>query len=588
MSDLKGIPVVQEAAAPRSGEKYRTAQGHAAIKDGVKTPPGLRDDADAAQARRRALGGKPRWLKAPLGSGAAYDGVRRIVREHRLATVCEEAKCPNIGECWNAGTATIMLMGEVCTRACRFCSVDTGNPRGWLDAEEPANTARSVQLMGLKYVVLTSVNRDDLADGGAAHFAATVRAIKAVNAGTAVEALTPDFQGVLADVETVVDSGLDVFAQNVETVRRLTHPVRDPRAGYGQTLAVLAHAKRHRPGVLTKTSLMLGLGETDEEIAATMDDLRGAGVDLLTLGQYLRPTANHLPIERFVSPAEFDRYRKWALQKGFRECVAGPLVRSSYRAEQALSGNNAGLDNAKLAAVANNSAAAVQTARPAPLVKWLGRVDYEPTWRAMQRLTDVRDAQTPDEIWLLEHPPVFTLGMNADPRHVLLAGDIPVVQIDRGGQVTYHGPGQLVVYPLIDLKRAGLGVRDLVSALEKAVVAYAATLGIEAAPRRDAPGVYVDGAKLASVGIRIRRGASYHGLALNVDMDLGPFQRINPCGYEGLAMTQLATLCAPDGRRGGASAAQLGIENVARQFVPHLLAALGFAATAATTVAASH
>jgi lipoic acid synthetase len=187
------------------------------------------------------------------------------------------------------------------------------------------------------------VNRDDLEDGGAGHFAACVREIKRLCPETAVEALTPDFQGALDDVETVVDSGLDVFAQNVETVRRLTHPVRDPRASYEQTLAVLAHAKKHRPDVLTKTSLMLGLGESDAEILATMDDLRAVGCDLLTLGQYLRPTINHLAVERFLTPAEFESYREAALARGFIECVAGPLVRSSYRAEQALARNNAGL-----------------------------------------------------------------------------------------------------------------------------------------------------------------------------------------------------------------------------------------------------
>ncbi|MBM4233461.1 MAG: lipoyl synthase [Gammaproteobacteria bacterium] len=333
--------VVAVSSLVRSGEKYRTERGFSAIRDGIKATAG---------APLRVPGGKPRWLKAPLAAGENYDFVRRTVREHRLVTVCEEAKCPNIGECWNAGTATIMLMGEVCTRACRFCAVDTGNPRGWLDPEEARNTARTVALMRLRYVVLTSVNRDDLPDGGAAHFAAAVRAIKEISPQTAVEALTPDFQGVLADVETVVDSGLEVFAQNVETVRRLTYPVRDPRAGYEQTLRVLAHAKRHRSVVLTKTSLMLGLGETDQEIIATMDDLRAHDVDLLTLGQYLQPTANHLPMARFVTPEEFDRYREWALARGFRECVSGPLVRSSYRAEQALVGNNAGLDNAALAA----------------------------------------------------------------------------------------------------------------------------------------------------------------------------------------------------------------------------------------------
>ena len=341
MPEFKNIPVVgappRNAERVRSGEKYVTPQGFTAIKDGARARGG---------ATAPAPTGKPRWLKAPLAAGAGYDAVRRTVREHRLATVCEEAKCPNIGECWNAGTATIMVMGAVCTRACRFCSVDTGNPRGWLDAEEPANVAASVELMKLRYVVLTSVDRDDLPDGGAAHYAACVRAIKQRTPGTAVEALTPDFQGVLRDVEQVVDSGLEVFAQNIETVRRLTHPVRDPRAGYEQTLAVLAHAKAHRPGVLTKSSLMLGLGETDAEIGECMDDLRAAGVDVLTLGQYLRPTVNHLAVARFVEPAEFLQYRDWGLQRGFRECVSGPLVRSSYRAEQALAGNNVGLVNA--------------------------------------------------------------------------------------------------------------------------------------------------------------------------------------------------------------------------------------------------
>jgi lipoic acid synthetase len=343
MESFKGIPRL--AGAPvRSGEKYVTPQGFTAIKDGLKQT--------AVLPGARAPTGKPRWLKAPLAAGPGYDFVRRTVREHRLSTVCEEAKCPNIGECWNAGTATVMLMGAVCTRACRFCAVDTGNPRGWLDREEPQNVAASVALMRLKYVVLTSVDRDDLSDGGASHYADCIRAIKQRNPHTAVEALTPDFQGVLAHVEAVLESGPEVFAQNVETVRRLTHPVRDPRAGYEQTLSVLAHAKRHRPQALTKTSLMLGLGESDAEIVECMDDLRAIGVDIITLGQYLRPTINHLAVERFVSPPEFEQYRAAALARGFRECVAGPLVRSSYRAEQALAGNNVGLDLRPLAASA--------------------------------------------------------------------------------------------------------------------------------------------------------------------------------------------------------------------------------------------
>jgi lipoic acid synthetase len=327
-SQEKLIPAVQIT----SGEKFVNDRGITAIKDGIKT-----------QGRDGARQAKPDWLRIRARGGATYERVKGIVHEHRLATVCEEAKCPNMSECWSAGTATIMLMGDVCTRACRFCAVNTGNPRGWLDPEEPDNTARSVQLMGLKYVVLTSVNRDDLPDGGAGHYAECVRTVKSTNPETAVEALTPDFLGKLDDVETVVDSGIEVFAQNVETVRRLTHPVRDPRAGYQQTLDVLAHAKQHRPEVLTKTSLMLGLGETDDEILEAMDDLRCANVDILTFGQYLQPTANHYPIDRYVSPEEFETYREWGLEKGFMEVVSGVFVRSSYRAEQVLQKNNVGL-----------------------------------------------------------------------------------------------------------------------------------------------------------------------------------------------------------------------------------------------------
>lgn len=323
-----GIPIIE------SGRKYQTDEGFSAIKNGVKQ----RGDAEPI-----VHGQKPKWLRAKMPSGKGYSKTRDIVHEHRLSTVCEESMCPNVGECWNAGTATIMVLGSVCTRACRFCAVDTGNPKGWLDAEEPANTGRAVRLMGLDYVVITSVDRDDLADGGAAHYAACVREIKKRNSQTAVEALTPDFNGVRAHVETVVDSGLDVFAQNVETVRRLTHPVRDPRAGYEQTLDVLRHAKQHRPDVLAKTSLMLGLGERDSEIMTTMDDLREANVDILTLGQYLRPTPNHLAVERYVTPEEFDTYRAEGLERGFMEVVAGPMVRSSYRAEQVLQKNNVGL-----------------------------------------------------------------------------------------------------------------------------------------------------------------------------------------------------------------------------------------------------
>ena len=342
MEQFRGIPVVTETAAATgarpapigTGAKYRTVQGFTAIKNGVK---------DRADRQGVQSAPKPPWLKARIPGGARYESLRDTVRAHRLATVCEESMCPNIGECWGNGTATLMLMGAVCTRSCQFCAVDTGNPRGWLDPDEVENSARTVRLMGLDYVVLTSVDRDDLPDGGARHYADCIRAIKRECPRTAVEALTPDFSGRLADVETVVDSGLDVFAQNLETVRRLTHRVRDPRAGYDQTLAVLEHAKRHKPEVLTKTSLMLGLGETEEEIVATLDDLRRIRVDIVTFGQYLRPTPNHLPVERYVHPDEFARYRSLGLERGFLEVVSGPLVRSSYRADRVFARDNVGL-----------------------------------------------------------------------------------------------------------------------------------------------------------------------------------------------------------------------------------------------------
>jgi len=317
----------------KSGQKFRTREGIVAIKDGMKAKANV----------DQQIGRKPPWLRVRIGGGAAYEAVKNTVRNNNLATVCEESHCPNIGECWNHGTATIMLMGSVCTRACRFCAVDTGNPNGWLDPDEPVHAAQSVQLMGLRYVVLTSVDRDDLADGGAGHYASCIRAIKSVNPYTAVEALTPDFAGQLDAVETVVTSGLEVFAQNLETVRRLTYEVRDPRAGYEQTLAVLEHAKQRGDGILTKSSLMLGLGESDDEIRASMEDLRSHEVDVLTLGQYLRPTLNHLPVSRWVHPDEFDQYRQWGLALGFTEVASGPLVRSSYRADRILERNNLGL-----------------------------------------------------------------------------------------------------------------------------------------------------------------------------------------------------------------------------------------------------
>ena len=335
MNDRDLIPTTLIPSSPiKSGKKFVNEKGITAIKNGIKT----------SNNEPQELLRKPSWLRIKVKGGAVYNKTKSIVHEHKLSTVCEEAMCPNIGECWSSGTATIMLMGDTCTRACRFCAVNTGNPKGWLDEDEAKNTAESVKLMKLKYLVLTSVNRDDLEDGGAGHYANVVKHVKAENPDVAVEALTPDFQGIFDCIETVVDSGIAVFAQNVETVKRLTHPVRDPRATYEQTLAVLKHAKEYKPEVLTKTSIMLGLGETEEEIIEAMDDLRAINCDILTFGQYLQPSENHLPIERYVTPEEFEKYRQWGLEKGFLEVVSGALVRSSYRAEQVLMKNNVGLN----------------------------------------------------------------------------------------------------------------------------------------------------------------------------------------------------------------------------------------------------
>jgi lipoic acid synthetase len=276
---------------------------------------------------------KPSWLKVPLPGGERYQRVRDTLKGLTLHTVCQEASCPNVGECWAGGTATVMLMGEVCTRGCRFCHVKTAAHPPPLDPDEPRHLAEAIGRLGLDYVVVTSVDRDDLPDGGAGHFAEAIRRLKGLP-GLLVEVLTPDFQGDAEAVRTVGRAGPDVFANNVETVRRLTPVVRDARAGYDQTLAVLARMRREFPSVVTKSSIMVGLGETEVEVLECMRDLRAAGVDILTLGQYLRPSAWHLPVVEWVTPARFAAYREAGLSLGFRYVASGPLVRSSYRAAE--------------------------------------------------------------------------------------------------------------------------------------------------------------------------------------------------------------------------------------------------------------
>lgn len=275
---------------------------------------------------------KPSWLKVAAPSQPSYFRIKDMLKDLKLATVCQEAQCPNIGECWNGGTATFMLMGEVCTRGCKFCAVKTGNPQGWLDEQEPEKVGWAIAQMGLEYVVLTSVDRDDLPDQGAGHFARTVEVIKQNDPKLLVEVLTPDFSGKKDLIARLVQAKPDVFAHNVETVERLQRRVRDPRAGYAQSLAVLEHVKVVDPTRYTKTSLMLGLGESDEEIKKTMGDLRAVGCDVITFGQYLQPRGKLLKVQEFVTPEKFNEWKDYALELGFLYCASGPLVRSSYRA----------------------------------------------------------------------------------------------------------------------------------------------------------------------------------------------------------------------------------------------------------------
>jgi len=277
---------------------------------------------------------KPEWLKIRPPGGENYSRIKELLKGLKLHTVCEEARCPNVAECWGGGTATVMLMGDTCTRACRFCHVKSGNPKGVLDPNEPENVAKAIAELKLRYVVLTSVDRDDLPDGGADHFARTVEEIKKHSPETLVEVLIPDFQGDEKSVERICLSGVDVIAHNIETVERLTSHVRDRRCGYQQSLNVLKKVKDYYPGIYTKSSIMVGLGEAREEIFKAMDDLRNVGVQIVTLGQYLRPTTWHLPVEEYVHPDTFKDYEKIGLEKGFLCVPSGPLVRSSYRAAE--------------------------------------------------------------------------------------------------------------------------------------------------------------------------------------------------------------------------------------------------------------
>ncbi len=273
---------------------------------------------------------KPDWLRVKLPTGKEYAQVRQIVSTHKLHTICESGNCPNMGECWGAGTATFMILGNICTRSCGFCAVATGRPKA-VDLQEPERVAESVRLMNIKHCVITSVDRDDLKDGGASIWVETINAIRRVSPQTKFETLIPDFQGKWDNLQKIIDVNPDIVSHNLETVRRLTKQVRI-QAKYDRSLEVIK--KLHDAGVKTKSGIMLGLGETEEEIYETMDDLRTAGCDVLTMGQYLQPTPKHLPVAEFIRPEAFAKHKQIGLSKGFRFVESGPLVRSSYHAEK--------------------------------------------------------------------------------------------------------------------------------------------------------------------------------------------------------------------------------------------------------------
>ncbi|XP_043651120.1 lipoyl synthase 1, mitochondrial [Drosophila teissieri] len=339
--------LVATRAASTNAEKLEEIRERLAkgpnFQDFVQNPENSRSEWENYEGKLRREKGEeqrlrlPPWLKTTIPVGKNYAKIKAQMRELKLSTVCEEARCPNIGECWGGGehgtqTATIMLMGDTCTRGCRFCSVKTARKPPPLDVNEPVNTATAIASWGLDYIVLTSVDRDDLPDGGSKHIAETVREIKARNSNIFVECLVPDFRGNLECVETIANSGLDVYAHNIETVEKLTPYVRDRRAHYRQTLQVLTEAKRFNPNLITKSSIMLGLGETDEEIESTLKDLRKAGVDCVTLGQYMQPTNKHLKVIEYVTPEKFKHWEERGNELGFLYTASGPLVRSSYKA----------------------------------------------------------------------------------------------------------------------------------------------------------------------------------------------------------------------------------------------------------------
>jgi lipoyl synthase len=475
----------------------------------------------------------PEWIRVRVHQSENFEQLKRLVRERRLHTVCEEAHCPNIFDCWNRRTATFMILGDVCTRACRFCAVTSGRPTE-LDIGEPMRVAESVAELGLRHAVITSVDRDDLRDGGSEIFARTIRAIRRRSPGTSIEVLTPDFQGDRDAIRTVVEAGPDIFNHNTETVPRLYTRIR-PRAVYADSLGLLAYVRELAPRMVTKSGVMVGLGEETGELLDVFRDMRRHRIDVLTVGQYLRPSARHAEVVRYYRPEEFAELRREALAMGFAHVESGWPRPADVRAIRAY---------------------------------WLGTIPYRDCWDLQRAaVAAIRAGGQPDSLLLLEHPAVFTIGRRGDGSTLLWSEaecarrGVEVVWSDRGGDATYHGPGQLVGYPLLDLPRLGSDILRHIRDLERSLIAYLRTLGIESEPGGPGlTGVWSGGGKVGAIGVKLNQHVTSHGFALNLTTDLDVFNTgIVPCGLAGRRATSVVELGGP----------VMAVVDAARAYVEH-------------------
>jgi lipoic acid synthetase len=467
-------------------------------------------------------------MKMP--GGEHYMEVKSVVASHKLNTICTSGNCPNIGECWAVGTATFMILGNICTRACKFCAVPTGKPEA-VDIDEPFRIANSILKMGLNHAVITSVDRDDLEDRGATAWAETIKVLHNKVPGLTIETLIPDFDGKPELIDMVINAGPDVISHNMETVRRLTPLIRT-KARYETSLSVISRIAKS--GITAKSGLMLGLGEREDEILELMDDLLAAGCRILTIGQYLQPTLSHLPVELYVEPKKFEEYKKIALKKGFRQVESSPLVRSSYQAARHVP--------------------------PKIVFEDLGLIDYKEAWDYQEKLFDewqkfkvnAEKGKVPGhKILFCEHPHVYTLGKSGDENNMLIQTEFlkqinaTYYRINRGGDITYHGPGQIVGYPIINLEEFGLGLKSYISLLEEAIITLLSLYGIKGERKEGAIGVWIDATdtlkarKICAIGVRSSRSVTMHGFALNVNTDLKYFTYINPCGFKINSVTSI-------------------------------------------------